>query len=439
LFNGTYLDDYLGDQCALGGGVVGPPPDNFGSTNAYTANSCSNKNQAGQLVGAGLEGANRYHYIKQDTDSYAAFGQLTWNIRDDLRTTAGLRYTYEEKTAHQGAWAAEYEAGNTEETFDPLLILVTQTLGEFVTHNYDDLDRDDEVVTWSLNVQWDATEDTMLYSSVATGFKSGGFNSFYLESAGKVADPDDAEFDKEESPFSAEIGAKMILADGAADLNIAVFYSKFDDLQAAIFAGSTSFLVQNAARADTRGVEIDGRWQITERLLLQGSAAYLDFTYDHFPNQACTYEQFEGFREDAWQTDVTAAGFTNQDCANAGINDVAGQTSENNPKWQANIIAQHIQPMGNFELMSLLALTYQDAQYRQGDLDPILKDEQYVKVDFSLLFGPATGRWELAVIGRNLTDQTTYSYGNDAPFFEGARQVYIDEPRNYAVRATVRY
>ena len=117
----------------------------------------------------------------------------------------------------------------------------------------------------------------------------------------------------------------------------------------------------------------------------------------------------------------------------------AGQTSENNPKWQANIIAQHIQPIGNFELMSLLALTYQDAQYRQGDLDPVLKDEQYVKVDFSLLFGPTSDRWELAIIGRNLTDQTTYSYGNDAPFFEGARQVYIDEPRNYAVRATVRY
>ncbi len=439
LFNGIYLDDFIGDQCADGGGTP-QRPDSSSGTDAYTAKNCDLKVDTNALVGLGLEGANRYHYMKQDTDSYAAFGQLTWNIRDDLRTTAGLRYTYEEKTAHQGAWAADYEADNSQQTFDPVTVLVAEAIGEFTTHDFNDLDRDDEVVTWSLNVQWDASADTMLYSSVSTGFKSGGFNSFYLESAGGIASPDDAEFNKEKSPFSAEIGAKMILADGAADLNIAVFYSKFDDLQAAIFAGSTSFIVQNAARADTRGVEIDGRWQLTDQLLLTGSAAYLDFTYDNFPNQACTNEQFEVFRENDWDNGIDAAAtYTNQDCAVAGINDVAGQTSENNPKWQANMIAQHILPIGDFELMSLLALTYQDAQYRQGDLDPILKDEQYMKVDLSLMFGPASGRWEVAVIGRNLTDQTTYSYGNDAPFFEGARQVYVDQPRNYALRATVRY
>lgn len=439
LFNGIYLDDYIGDQCANGGGTIGTPDVNFGNTNAYTANNCDNKEQTQQLVALGLEGANRYHYMKQDTESYAVFGQMTWNIRDDLRTTGGLRYTYEEKTAQQGAWATEYEAGNTEETSNPITVLVAESIGEFVTHDYTDLERDDEVVTWSLNVQWDATDETMLYASAASGFKSGGFNSFYLESAGKVADPDDAEFEKEEAPFSGEVGGKMILADGAAELNFAVFYTKFDDLQAAIFAGSTSFIVQNAARADTKGIEIDGRWQLTDRLLLQGSLAYLDFTYDNFPNQACTNEQFVAFREDAWQTDVAAAKFTNQDCAEAGINDVEGETSENNPEWQANMIAQHVLPIGEFELMSLLAVTYQASQYRQGDLDPILEDDDYVKFDLSLLFGPATGRWEIAVIGRNLTDQTTISYGNDAPFFEGARQVYVDQPRNYAIRGTVRY
>ena len=439
LFNATYLDYYIGQQCANGGGTTGRPDVNFGVTDAYTANNCSLKVDSSALVAFGIDGVNRYHYMKQDTDTYAAFGQMTWNIRDDLRTTGGLRYTYDEKSAEQGVWAADYGAGNTEQTFNPLLVAVAEGLGEFITHNYDDLDRSEGVVTWSLNLQWDATEDTMLYSSVSTGYKSGGFNSFYLESAGSIEDRNDAEFDKETSPFSAEVGAKMILADGAADLNVAVFYTKFDDLQAAIFSGSTSFLVQNAARADTRGVEIDGRWQLTDRLLLQGSAAYLDFTYDHFPNQACTNEQFVDFREAAWQFDPAASSFSNQDCAEAEINDVAGQTSENNPRWQANVIAQHTQPIGEFELMSLLALTYQDAQYRQGDLDPILKDEQYVKVDLSLMFGPASGRWQLAVIGRNLTDQTTYSYGNDAPFFEGARQVYMDQPRNYAVRATIRY
>jgi len=84
-------------------------------------------------------------------------------------------------------------------------------------------------------------------------------------------------------------------------------------------------------------------------------------------------------------------------------------------------------------------LSYTDEVYRQGDLDPVSKEDSFTKVNASLIFGPANGQWDLSLIGKNLTDEDTYSYVNDMPLFNGARQGRLDAPRSYAVRARYRF
>ena len=59
-------------------------------------------------------------------------------------------------------------------------IQLAQTVGEFTTHDFDGLERDEESLTWSANLQWDATDELMLYASASTGYKAGGFNSFSM-------------------------------------------------------------------------------------------------------------------------------------------------------------------------------------------------------------------------------------------------------------------
>ncbi len=467
-FGLTAIDVILGGVCAsLPGGpgavivgdpvgtaiiVAGLPAATAGSTNA-----CAQTALTQALLPAGLAGAARYAFLDQSSESIAVFTQATWNISDTFRTTIGLRYTGEDKEASQGAHAAEYSARDTSPLADPSpanpQALAAYLIGEFTPHSFTPSDpgmiRNEDSVTWAFNVQWYATDNAMLYASAATGFKAGGYNSFYMglpQAAG--ASSLDTSFE-DEDVLSFEIGAKMTLLDGAAELNIAAFNMSYDNLQASIFSGNTTFVVQNAAEATSQGIEIDGRWQATDNLMLQASLGWLNFEYDVFPNQGCVAEQFLTFREDAFQAalaggDQVGAGIAslvinNQVCADAGINDLAGKTSAHSPDLTAALVADYRQPVGEYELAAIVDLSWSDDVYRQDDLDPVSLEPSFTKINAVLSFGPADGNWDVALIGRNLTDEDTVSYVNDAPLFDGTRQARMDQPRSFALRGRWRF
>ena len=98
------------------------------------------------------------------------------------------------------------------------------------------------------------------------------------------------EFEEEEAE-SVELGGKFTLADGAAELNVALFRTEYSDLQTSQFDGILGFNVVNAGEAVTQGIEMDGRWRVSEGLTLLGSMAYLDFEYDTFDNAQCYFGQ----------------------------------------------------------------------------------------------------------------------------------------------------
>ncbi|MGI9294157.1 MAG: TonB-dependent receptor, partial [Pseudomonadales bacterium] len=107
--------------------------------------------------------------------------------------------------------------------------------------------RSSESVDGSIKVQWYPADGVNLYGTVATGYKSGGFNLDGITLA------ETTEFD-DESALAFELGAKLNLAGGAASLNIALFRTEFDDLQVAAViptTGAVSFA--NAAEAVTQG------------------------------------------------------------------------------------------------------------------------------------------------------------------------------------------
>lgn len=468
-FNLVGIGTLLGGSCAQGGGAGAITPGEPGLTaatvaatvpgsTAALANACAQTSLTSVLLPAGVNGASRYAYLSQTTETWAAFAQATWNITDRFRTTAGVRYTDEEKKAKQGAYSAEYvEQSNTPlEDQNPQTnpqALATVLLGEMTPHAFTDSDpgmtRSKDNFTWSVNFQYDLTDDVMTYASAATGYKAGGYNSFYMGlTQAQGADSLETSFDDEEAT-TYEIGAKMSLLQGAAELNIAAFYTEYDDLQASIFAGNTTFEVQNAAQATTQGVELDGRWQATDKLMLQASVGYLDFEYDDFPNQACVAEQFLNFREDAYQSAVAAGDYAsaagasllinNQTCAAAGVNDLEGKRSEHSPEWSASAVATYIQPIGAYELTGSIDLNYTDDVYRQGDLDPVSLQDSFTKVNAFLMLAPNDGQWDISLIGKNLGDEDTYSYVNDTPLFNGARQARLDAPRSYTLRGRYRF
>ncbi len=466
-FNLSAIGDLLGGSCAAGGGsgaiVVGDAGTTAanvaatvaGST-AALANACGQAALTQQLVPAGVDGASRYHSLEQTSESWAVFVQPTWNLSEDLRATLGLRYTEEEKSATQRAYATDYVERTDTPIADPLSPAAgaAYLLGEFTPHRFSTSDpgmsRDEESFTWSFNVQYDLTMDTMVYATAGTGFKAGGFNSFYMgQTNAGGADSRDVGYDEEEV-FSYELGFKMSLLDGGAELNVAAFRTEYDDLQVSVFSGNTTFLVQNAAEAVSQGIEIDGRWQATEKLMLLASLGYIDFEYDNFEGQACVSEQSTAFRESAYQTAIVASDFVgaagaaltvnNQSCSAAGVNDLSGRTSENTPELSASLSANYVYPLGdNYELTANLDASYTDETFRQSDLDPASQEDDFWKFNMMLSVGSTDGRWDVALVGKNITDEESLSYVNDAPLLAGTRFGRIDTPRSFTVRGRYRF
>ena len=115
----------------------------------------------------------------QDFDSWAVFGQATWNATNTLRVTGGIRYNEETKDLDKVTGQDELKI-----RFGPELTFFANPLnGDLVddlrSHSFTNLSRDEEKWTFSDNLQWDASDNAMLYASVSTGFKGGGYDENY--------------------------------------------------------------------------------------------------------------------------------------------------------------------------------------------------------------------------------------------------------------------
>ena len=389
----------------------------------------------------------------QDTDAFAAFGQLTYNLTDTLRVTGGLRFSYEEKkldkrfTSEVGVrFGSAILAGN------PLnngAIISDQR-----SHNFQGLSRDQDKWTWSLNTQWDATESSMLYASVSTGFKSGGFDEAYSGAGELIRLTDDIltgvpngetipgndstilEYD-DETVLAYEVGAKMRFLDGAAELNVALFRSEYDDLQTSSLIGDV-FRVGNAGESVTQGVEIDGRWAITEHLTLGGSLAYLDASYDDFTGATCTVPQ---------QSDPAAnPGCLNPDGSNIQPGGEGGQdlTDEDlvfAPEWSSNLNATYVYPFDNgLALETSIDMNYSDEFYSALDLDPNTKHDSATLWNARVALVGEDGKWSVAVLGKNLSDETTYAWRNDVALTDSNSYFGVPQrPRSVALQARYRF
>ncbi len=107
--------------------------------------------------------------VKLDTENVAVFGQTTYDLTDRWRVTGGLRWTYEQKDADLLV-AIDSTAPSAVLTGQSLLTRATTPID-------DDFTRDTDDINWLLNTSYDVFAETMVFASVATGSKSGGFNT----------------------------------------------------------------------------------------------------------------------------------------------------------------------------------------------------------------------------------------------------------------------
>jgi outer membrane receptor protein involved in Fe transport len=233
-------------------------------------------------------------------------------------------------------------------------------------------------------------------------------------------------------------------------LNAAYFFTNIEDLQVTQFTGGTTFIVQNAAEADIQGLELDARWQVSSNLGFNASAAYTDFEFKSFPRAGCTVQQLLQLRQDGFDrgTAKLAAGDptgvidqlvapnqTLQECSALGINNLQGRTTEQVPDYTAQFGFDYTLEFGNdFALSTIGDIVFSDDQFRQTDLDPVTKSPSFAKTNLALTLSRLGNPWKISLVGRNIFDKETFSYSNDTPLLDGARQQIVDRPRTVKIQ-----
>ena len=379
---------------------------------------------------SGILDATARSYFNQDADSWSAFAEGTYNLTDTFRVTAGLRYSEDNKDVSKGGTVSYIDptAASSTLVVPQLAAVYEKALKLAKIHAYT-RDRKEDHVTGHVNLQWDMTNDAMVYLELGNGYKAGGFDEDNgmgreVETVNGVTD-DLADFE-DESVETIELGAKINLADGRGRLNIAAFMSNYEDVQVSTFDGNAGFVVGNAAESEVQGIEADILFRLTEELTLNGAFAYLDATYKSFPGAGCNVGQTL-----AW----SGTGGCTQD--------MTGQPLQFAPEHTANIGISYETELSSGLLLSAgLDYNWTDDVVVAADLDEKLVQESFGKLNARIAIA-GNDQWQVSVVGKNLLSEETFMWGNDIPLgtlgFYGSYFKLIDPPRTVELSARMNF
>lgn len=362
----------------------------------------------------------------QDQRTIAIFGSVSYDITETLSLTVGARWS-----------DIDTEANKVQRLFDLFDTPLTPEQIAFASlpgpNPRDEHDlpgsRSDTDLNPSIELQWEATSDVMLYASYKEGFKAGGFDPNLRLAI--LAEPtvNDAnggyEFD-DETAKSWEIGAKTTLFDGALTLNVAAFRTTFDDLQVSSFDSQTNtFVTTNAGASRSQGIEVEGVWRASEILTFNTSLTLLDSTFTEFDGAQCNQVQAAAFMP-AFIGDQCTASIDGQTTAFAP--DVSGSTGY--------VLNVPITDTLNF--FSNGRITY-TTEYQWGqNPDPQEIQDGFVKIDLRAGISGNDGQWEVAFVGKNLTDELTFRFNGELPGGVG-RFAQADRNRELGIQVRFNY
>jgi len=219
---------------------------------------------------------------EQNTKSYAAFGQATYDFTDQLSLTAGLRYTKEDRRYNRFTTTISNQAflNNVNFRFPDNL---PAPLNASDTASFD---------AWTpmVTLSYKPTPDSLVYASASRGFKSGGFNgrANSLNDLTLVVNgaPTLVTRFEPEKVWTYEGGAKASLLGGKVRLSGDVFYSDYKDFQARVGGGTVGatgvFPVVNAGKLTIWGIEFEAAVRPVPQWNLRVAAGYLNAKYDVF-------------------------------------------------------------------------------------------------------------------------------------------------------------
>ena len=374
-------------------------------------------NPAGYTAATQVAG---YAVLFQAENTKSAFAAATLRPLAHLRINGGLRYTIVTKDADRSFVLGSHAGGVVSSPGADLIPapLVTQQFlaanvigGDLA--NFPNPRRQDRRLMPSVGLQYDVTPDVMTYATFSTGFKAGGFGGTnVIESYGP------------ESVRAYEVGAKGALLNHALDVTVAAFRSDYRDLQEATIvflpSGAVIAVTTNAASARSQGIEFGSTLKVARNLSFSADVAYLDSRFLSYPNGGCTVLQ------------TLSKGL-------ACSQDLSGKHRPFAPTFSGNVGASLTVPTGGYRLRIDPDIYFVTDYNEQAGDDPLYVQKVYAKADLRIGFGPADGRWELSVIGKNLTDKQTASFRSGVTASPGSVIAFPDRGRSAALQFTIKH
>lgn len=319
-------------------------------------------------------------------ETEALFGQATYKILPTVELAGGVRYTHETKDSR---FTQPYNNGALIAIFRPEDS--PDGLGIITAHQIFNNWSPEATLTWKPN------SDLLVYGAYKTAYKSGGFSNGGINSGFSSNPFKDLTFDPETAE-GFEGGVKSTLLDHQLRLNLGLYTYAYNNLQVDFF-NSPIFAFQTlTADARIKGVEVEFEYapRSITGLNFHGSVNYNHARYTNFPLAPCYAGEHpsEGCN---LAFSATGANFTRQN--------LGGKPLSVAPDWTGTLGASYDMRVAESYTLGISADgRYSDTYLASGFGNPDSRQNSYVSLDASLRFGPSNERWQVAVIGKNLTN-----------------------------------
>ena len=326
--------------------------------------------------------------LTHENTAWAVFGHLSYDVTDALTLTGGARYTDDEKDLTIDVAPIPSPPQNVQ----------------------------DDQISWDLSALYEVSDNLNIYGRLASGFRAPTIQGRDVAFFGVPSIADS------ETITSIEAGFKSQLADDRVRLNAAVFYYEIEDQQLSAIGGGGNFVqLVNADKGTGMGLDLDAEFLFTDRFMMTLGFSYTDTEIDDSElvvppcgSGMCTVL-------DPLDADGRAI--------------IDGNSFVQAPEYVATVTARYGIPVGGGEMFF-----YTDWAF-QGETQFFIYESEEFKSDGNFEGGARIGyshdggKWEVALFGRNITDEENVKGAIDFNNLTG----FDNEPRIVGVSFRTRF
>ncbi len=413
---------------------------------------------------SGTVGSDFTSTNKTERKAFAAYTQGVWDINEKFTLTFGIRYAEDDVKGEE--LLAQYAESNTVMDIFGLDLLTANilrgavhgpTLADGVTPNpnflqltgavepwldgtpivfgaFREVERVDDDVTFRLNLDYNWTDDVMVYGNITTGYRSGGFNLAFFSQTPQY---------EPEQLTAYELGLKGQYLDSTLQLNASVYYYDYESIhtfteeacpavntiqsaQSACAVVDSTSSVQAAPGAEVTGFEAEVIWLASDRLTLGG-------------NLSLTQAEFDGtfFVVDGADPSVPGSIYDSASELNRR-RDIDGRRLPQVPESKFSAYGSYEIPLAENGSITLLAnYSYIDEVYFGSFEQDLDLAPEYDRIDLRATWTSPSQAWVVSGFVNNVTDDLGIRFIERHGAADGYRRTaQVTEPRLYGLEVT---